>query len=340
MEKVITSTQRARILAINRETAQLYHSVLYSDQGKNALDYCHSRGYTDTTIKRFGIGYAPDNFWFLRDELRKKGFHDDELRAAWLCGLSQKGRLYDLFRNRVMIPIIDVQGNVIAFGGRVLDDSKPKYLNSGETPVFKKTHNLFALNLAKQNTQKQLIICEGYMDAIALHQAGVTNTVAALGTSFTADQARLVAQFADEVVLVFDADDAGQKAVQRASQNLKCLGVAVRVVAIPDAKDPDDFIRKNGADSFKDLLDNAMNDIEYKLLAEERKINISSDTDKIKYLSLAAEIIASSDDVLMRDFYIGKLSDKYSVTRVALTQVVEEIRKKNRTKRDGNKPNP
>ncbi|MBQ3259296.1 MAG: DNA primase, partial [Clostridia bacterium] len=254
--------QRVRILEANREAARIYHKCLYSEQGKMALDYYHSRGYTDATIRHFGLGYAPDSFWFLRDELRKKGFHDEELRVAWLCGRSQKGSIYDLFRNRVMIPIIDVRGNVIAFGGRVLDDSKPKYLNSGDTLVFKKTNNLFALNFAKQGKTDNLILCEGYMDVIALHQAGFTNAVAALGTSFTMEHARLLARYTDEVVLVFDADAAGQKGAQRAIGMLREIGMRVRLITVPDGKDPDEFIKRNGAERFKLLLDRAANDVE------------------------------------------------------------------------------
>ncbi len=227
--------QRMRILEANREAARLFHACLYSSGGREALEYYYSRGYTDATIRHFGLGYAPQSFDFVRDNLRKKGFHDEELVLAWLCARNRSGNgIHDIFRNRVIIPIIDVRGNVIAFGGRVLDDSKPKYLNSGETQVFKKTNNLFALNFAKQSKQDRLILCEGYMDVIALHQAGFDNAVAALGTSFTADHARLLSRYTEEVVLIFDADAAGKKGAQRAIGLLRETGLRIRLVTIPD----------------------------------------------------------------------------------------------------------
>lgn len=323
------SKQRVRILEANREAARLYHSVLYSAQGKTALEYYHSRGYTDATIKHFGLGYAPDSFWFLRDELRKKGYHDEELRAAWLCGLSQKGSLYDLFRNRVMIPIIDVRGNVIAFGGRVLDDSKPKYLNSGETPVFKKTNNLFALNFAKQSAQKQLILCEGYMDVIALHQAGFTNAVAALGTSFTADHARLMARYTDEAILIFDADAAGQKGAQRAIGLLREVGMRIRLVTIPDGKDPDEFIRKNGAERFRLLIDRSANDVEYRLMELGKRHLLNTSDGKVNYLKEVAAALAELHNPLEREVYATRVASDLGVSKDnLLLQIADQSRRK------------
>lgn len=323
------SKQRVRILEANREAARLYHSVLYSAQGKTALEYYYSRGYTDSTIKHFGLGYAPDSFWFLRDELRKKGYHDEELRAAWLCGLSQKGSLYDLFRNRVMIPIIDVRGNVIAFGGRVLDDSKPKYLNSGETPVFKKTNNLFALNFAKQSAQKQLILCEGYMDVIALHQAGFTNAVAALGTSFTADHARLMARYTDEAILIFDADAAGQKGAQRAIGLLREVGMRIRLVTIPDGKDPDEFIRKNGAERFRLLIDRSANDVEYRLMELGKRHLLNTSDGKVNYLKEVAAALAELHNPLEREVYATRVASDLGVSKDnLLLQIADQSRRK------------
>ncbi len=329
------SKQRVRILEANREAARLYHSVLYSAQGKTALDYYHSRGYTDATIKHFGLGYAPDSFWFLRDELRKKGYHDEELRVAWLCGLSQKGSLYDLFRNRVMIPIIDVRGNVIAFGGRVLDDSKPKYLNSGETPVFKKTNNLFALNFAKQSTQKQLILCEGYMDVIALHQAGFTNAVAALGTSFTADHARLMARYTDEAILIFDADAAGQKGAQRAIGLLREVGMRIRLVTIPDGKDPDEFIRKNGAERFRLLIERSANDVEYRLMELGKRHLLNTSDGKVAYLKEVASVLAELHNPLEREVYATRVANDLGVSKDnLLLQIAGQVKQKQRQKQD------
>lgn len=315
----VAGKQRLRILEANREAARLFYAFLYSSGGRAGLEYYYSRGYTDAIIKRFGLGYAPQSFDFLRSELRKKGFHDEELTLAWLCARNRNGNgIHDIFRNRVMIPIIDVRGNVIGFGGRVLDDSKPKYLNSGETMVFKKTNNLFALNFAKQGTHDNLILCEGYMDVIALHQAGFTNAVAALGTSFTADHARLMARYTDEVVLIFDADAAGQKGAQRAIGLLRETGLRVRLVNIPDGKDPDEFIRKNGAERFKLLLQRAANDVEYRLMELGKKHLLSTSEGKVGYLKDAALLLSELSNPLERDVYVGKLSAELSVSREAL----------------------
>ena len=327
--------QRVRILEANREAARIYHKCLYSEQGKMALDYYHSRGYTDATIRHFGLGYAPDSFWFLRDELRKKGFHDEELRVAWLCGRSQKGSIYDLFRNRVMIPIIDVRGNVIAFGGRVLDDSKPKYLNSGETPVFKKTNNLFALNFAKQSGQKQLILCEGYMDVIALHQAGFTNAVAALGTSFTADHARLMSRYTDEAILIFDADAAGQKGAQRAIGLLRDTGINIRLVSIPDGKDPDEFIKNNGPERFKLLLERSANDVEYRLIEVGKRHLLTTSDGKVNYLKDATALLAELTNPLEREVYAARLASELGVSKEnVLLQVNNQVKRRRKQQQE------
>ncbi|MBR2338833.1 MAG: DNA primase [Clostridia bacterium] len=329
--------QRVRILEANREAARLYHACLYSAEGRAGLEYYYSRGYTDTTIRRFGLGYAPPGFGFLRDELRKKGFHEEELVLAWLCarGRNNPRSVYDIFRNRVMIPIIDVRGNVIAFGGRVLDDSKPKYLNSAETPVFKKTNNLFALNFAKQGTHKQLILCEGYMDVIALHQAGFTNAVAALGTSFTADHARLMSRYTDEAVLIFDADAAGQKGAQRAISLLRDTGINVRLVSIPDGKDPDEFIRKNGAERFKLLVERSANDVEYRLMELGKRHLLSTSEGKVAYLKEAALLLSELTNPLERDVYITRLANDLSVSKDALqSQVSYQMKRRQKQQQE------
>lgn len=327
--------QRVRLLEANREAARLYHKCLYSPEGREALDYYHSRGYTDATIRHFGLGYAPNSFNFLRDALRKKGFHDEELRLAWLCGLSQKGYLYDLFRNRVMIPIIDVRGNVIAFGGRVLDDSKPKYLNSGETPVFKKTNNLFALNFAKQGNHQQLILCEGYMDVIALHQAGFTNAVAALGTSFTADHARLMSRYTDEAVLIFDADAAGQKGAQRAIGLLRDVGMNIRLVSIPDGKDPDEYIKKNGAERFRLLVERSANDVEYRLMEVGKKHLLNTSDGKVNYLKEVATLLAELPNSLEREVYATRVAGDLGVSKDnLLLQIDHQVKKRQKQRQD------
>lgn len=321
----VGAKQRVRILEANREAARLFHAYLYSEGGKAGLAYYHSRGYTDATIRRFGLGYAPNSFDFLRNELRKKGFHDEELVLAWLCARSTRGRggVYDIFRNRIMIPIIDVRGNVIAFGGRVLDDSKPKYLNTADTMVFKKTNNLFALNFAKKHAQEQLILCEGYMDVIALHQAGFPNAVAALGTSFTADHARLLARYTDDVILIFDADAAGQKGAQRAIGLLRETGLHIRLVTIPDAKDPDEFIRKNGAERFRLLLERSANDVEYRLMELGKRHILSTADGKVAYLNEAVDMLSQLSNPLEQDVYLGKLAQELSVDKKSLRDRME-----------------
>ena len=250
---------------------------------------------------------------------------------AWLCARSKNGKgIYDIFRNRVMIPIIDVRGNVIAFGGRVLDDSKPKYLNSGETQVFKKTNNLFALNFAKQGKHERLILCEGYMDVIALHQAGFTNAVAALGTSFTADHARLLARYTDEVVLIFDADAAGKKGAQRAINLLRETGLRIRLVTIPDGKDPDEFVKRNGPERFKLLMERAANDVEYRLMELGNRHLLSTSEGKVTYLREATALLADLNDPIERDVYLGRLAHDLSVSKDALKTQLEYHLKRRR----------
>ncbi|MBP3435083.1 MAG: DNA primase [Clostridia bacterium] len=327
---------RMRILEANREAARLFHAFLYSSGGRAGLEYYYSRGYTDATIRHFGLGYAPQSFDFLRDNLRKKGFHDEDLVLAWLCARSKNGKgIYDIFRNRVMIPIIDVRGNVIAFGGRVLDDSKPKYLNSGETQVFKRTNNLFALNFAKQGKHERLILCEGYMDVIALHQAGFTNAVAALGTSFTADHARLLARYTDEVVLIFDADAAGKKGAQRAIGLLRETGLRIRLVTIPDGKDPDEFIKRNGPERFKLLLERAANDVEYRLTELGSRHLLTTSEGKVTYLREATQLLADLNDPIERDVYLGRLAHDLAVSKDALkTQLEYQIKRRKKQQQD------
>jgi len=321
-----TSRLRMRILEANREAARLYHAALYRPEGKIALDYYHDRGYTDATIKHFGLGFAPPGWDYLLKGLRAKGFKEEELVAAFLAARGRNGGLYDVFRNRVMIPIIDIRGNVVGFGGRVLDDSKPKYINTEGTLAFSKSRNLFALNFAK-NTGRELNLCEGYMDVIAMHQAGFTNTVAALGTSFPEEQMQLIARYADRINLIFDADGAGQKATRRAIENLRRTGLDVRVVTIPDGKDPDEFIKKNGAAAFKLLLERSANAVEHRLLEIGKTHDIHTSEGKLAYYREAAKILAALDSPVERDLYAGRLSDLLGVSKDAILQEVEDARK-------------
>ena len=321
------------IYDINRETARYFHSYLMSPQGKWALDYYMGRGLSLATIKHFGLGAAPDGWDNLINHLKSKGFKIEDMVAANVVGKSERGTYYDRFRKRYMFPIINIRGNVVAFSGRALPEDEKKagkYVNTSDTPVFKKSHNLFGINFAKNFCEEKVILVEGNMDVISLHQAGFENVVAPLGTSFTSEQANLLARYTKEIVLILDADAAGKKALQRDMGILENTGLNVSVVLIPDGKDPDEYIKKNGPDRFKALLSGAVSDIEYKLLTAADGIDVLSDEGKLKYLAKAAEIISEETDIMTRDLYVGKLSGKYGVSRTALSAKVEELRKKNR----------
>ena len=321
-----------KIYDINRDTARFFHNFLMSEGGKWALDYLTGRGLTLKTIKHFGLGAAPDSWDMLIKHLKEKGYREEDMLAAGVVGKSGRGTLYDRFRKRVMFPIINIRGNIIAFSGRAMpgeDKQGGKYVNTSDTPVYKKSANLFGMNFAKNVCSERVILVEGNMDVITLHQAGFTNAVAPLGTAFTMEQANLLARYTKEIVLTLDADAAGQKAIKRASELLESTGLKTRVVVIPDGKDPDEFIKKNGPERFSALLEGAVSDMEYKLLCAAKDINLESEEGKLRYLNSAAEIVAGSDDVMTRDVYIGRLSEKYGVSRTALTAKVDEIRKKN-----------
>ncbi len=323
---------RNKIYDINRETAKFYHSYLMSEEGKWALSYLTGRGLKISTIKHFGLGAAPDSWDMLLKHLKNQGFSIDEMLAANVISKSSKGTYYDRFRKRVMFPIINVRGRVVAFSGRAMpgdDKQGGKYVNTSDTLVYKKSENLFGMNFAKNVCEERVILVEGNMDVVSLHQAGFENTVAALGTAFTAEEAKLLSRYTKEIVLTLDADAAGQKAVKRAGEILKDTGLNVRVIVVPDGKDPDEFIKKNGPERFKALLEGAVSEIEYKLLTAVEGIDVSSDDGKLKYLSKAADIIANTPDAIARDLYISRLSDKYGITRQTLENRVKEIRKQN-----------
>lgn len=328
------SMQRLKntIYDINRETARFFHSYLMSPDGKWALDYLVGRGLSIKTIKHFGLGAAPDSWDALVNHLKSKGFSVGDMYTANVVGKSQKGSFYDRFRKRIMFPIINIRGNVVAFSGRAMPgDEKAggKYVNTSDTPVYKKSENLFGINYAKNHCSERIILVEGNMDVISLHQAGFEYAVAPLGTAFTSEQVNLLARYTKEIVLMLDADAAGQKAIKRATTLLENTGLSVRVVVIPDGKDPDEFIKKNGPERFKALLEGAVSDIEYRLLMAASGINLESDDGRLKYLSAAAEVLATDEDIMTRDIYIGRLCEKYGVSRTALTAKVEEIRRKN-----------
>lgn len=323
---------KKKIYDINRDTARFFHSFLMSPGGKWALDYLTGRGLTVKTIKHFGLGAAPDSWDALIHHLKEKGYTESDMLAANVIGKSERGGFYDRFRKRVMFPIINIRGNIVAFSGRAMpgeDKQAGKYVNTADTPVYKKSENLFGINFAKSVCSERVILVEGNMDVISLHQAGFENTVAPLGTAFTTEQANLLSRYTKEIVLMLDADAAGQKAVRRASGLLENTGLSVRVVVIPDGKDPDEYIKKNGKERFAALLEGAVSDMEYKLLTAAKDIDLNSEDGRLKYLAAAAEIIAATDDIMTRDIYIGRLSEKYGVSRTALTTRVNELRKRN-----------
>ncbi len=322
---------KEKIFEINRETAKFYHDYLMSPDGKWALDYLLGRGLKVATIKHFGLGAAPDSWDALIKHLRKKGFTEYEMFKANVVGQNGKGNYYDRFRRRVMFPIINIRGRVIAFSGRVMPgDDKPggKYVNTADTPIYKKSENLFGMNFAKNKCEEEIILVEGNMDVISLHQAGFENAVAALGTAFTKEQANIIARYTNKIVLMLDADEAGQKAVRRASEILRNTGLETRVVVVPEGKDPDEFIKNQGAERFGALLGGAVSEIEYKLLTAVSGIDIKSDDGKRRYLIKAAEILADENDSITRDLYEGRLSDKYGVSKTAIKTTVDEIRAK------------
>ena len=310
------SKQRMKLLSANREAARFYHECLMNPKNKAALDYFLNRGLSINTIRRFGLGYAPNDGRELINHLKSKGFTEHELVLANLARRSDKdGRtsFYDNFRNRVMFPIIDLRGNVIAFGGRVMDDSKPKYINTSDTLVYKKSNGVFALNLAKNANDNKLILVEGYMDVIALHQAGFTNAIACLGTAFTNEQANLLSRYADEVIICYDNDGAGRTATARALSVLNKTGLKLRVVQMTGGKDADEIIRTHGRERFADLLKGAASTTEYKLLEARAKYDLSADDGKVEFLVAAAQILASCGTI-ERDIYSTRLSNELGVS--------------------------
>lgn len=307
--------QRKRLLEANREAARFYHSCLMDPKNKDALDYFLKRGLSINTIRRFGLGYAPNDWRELINHLRSLGFTEHELVLANLARRSDKnGRAnyYDNFRNRVMFPIIDLRGNVIAFGGRVMDDSKPKYINTSDTLVYKKSNGVFAMNLAKNNNDNKFILVEGYMDVIALHQAGFTNAIACLGTAFTNEQANLLSRYAEEIIICYDNDEAGKTATARALGVLGKTGLKLRVVTMAGGKDADEIIRKHGKERFADLLREASNKTEYKLLEERNKYNLATDDGKLRFLMAATQVLANCGSI-EQDIYATRLSNELGV---------------------------
>ena len=320
-----------RLWALHKEAARFFHAKLYAPEGQGALQYATGRGMPKSTLINFGIGYAPDSWTALVDALRKKGYTDEEMKDSGLVTVSQKnGKLFDRFRDRLMFPIIDVRGNVIGFGGRIMkkDDNAAKYLNSPETLIFNKRKNLFALNLAKKSKQGYLILVEGYMDAIALHQYGFDCAVASLGTALTEDGANLLSKYTDQVVLIYDGDTAGQRAAQRAIPILEKAGLQVKVLQMRDAKDPDEFLKKFGADKFRLLLEESSNRVEYQLNAIRRKYDIREDDQRVKYIHESAELISTLGSAVQREVYGHRVAEAAGISYEALKLEVDKAFKR------------
>lgn len=324
--------RRMRLLAANREAARFFNACLMDEKNRPALDYFLRRALTPATIRHFGLGYAPDSWHALTEHLRSKGFTYEEMVLANLVRRSDKNgkaNYYDNFRNRVMFPIIDLRGNVIAFGGRVMDDSKPKYINTSDTPVYKKSNGVFALNFAKNANENKLLLVEGYMDVIALHQAGFTNAIACLGTAFTSEQANLLSRYAEEIIICYDNDGAGREATQRALAVLGKTGLKLRVVTMSGGKDADEIIRTHGKERFAELLGMAANKTEYRLLQERNKYNLNTDDGKLRFLTAAAQILAECSAIEC-DIYATRLSNELGVSAESINAQIRSAKTRQR----------
>lgn len=328
------SKLRMRIYEANREAARFFHATLLSQRGQSGLNYLRGRALSDRTIRHFGLGFADDDWNSLCNHLKNKGFSEYEIYSANLAFKRKNGNgIYDRFVNRVMFPIIDLRGNVIAFGGRIMTDEKPKYLNTSDTPVFKKSENLFSLNNAKSSGTRTLILCEGYMDVIALNQAGFTNAVATLGTALTNEQAVLMKRYADEVIICYDADGAGQKATARAIDILRNAGLPIKILTVPSGKDPDEFIRskgENGPAAFKLLIEKCGNDIEYRLMKLKENYNLNTTDGKVAFLNEAVKIVATIESPIERDVFASKLCAELEIDKNAFLEQISKVKRRNR----------
>ncbi|WP_308617659.1 DNA primase [uncultured Eubacterium sp.] len=332
------SKKRRVILQINRETARFYHNYMMSERGKVGLQYFLNRGLSQKTIRHFGLGYAPNNWDELFKYLKSKGYDVSDMLAAGVVRKGKKG-YYDYFINRVMTPIIDVRGNFIAFGGRVLDDSKPKYINTSDTLVYKKTNEVFGLNYAKDSGKDSLILCEGYMDVIAMHQAGFTNAVAGCGTALTNEQVRLLSRYAKEIILVYDNDEAGQKALNKAISLFDQVDVKISIPTLSGGKDPDEIIKNFGRARFADMLENSSNEVEFAIMKLRRGFNLQTTQGKSQFASEAVKILANAAPI-ERDLYLSRLADELGIEKRAFQAQLAEYRSrmaKGQKKREYNK---
>ena len=322
------SKKKARMLALNKEAARFFYAQLSTEEGKIAADYMRQRRISPAVARNFGIGYAPNTWDSLLKAMREKGFTDFEMFDAGLVRRGKNGGFYDCFRSRLMFPVIDVRGDVIGFSGRILGDGEPKYMNSPETIVFNKTRNLFALNLAKKSKCGYIILSEGNIDVVSLHQAGFDSAVASLGTSLTPEQARLISRYTDQVVIAYDNDNAGIKATQRAIGILEKLDLKVKVLRLEGAKDPDDFIKIKGADAFRNLLEGSENQIDYRMRSVMDKYDLSIDEQKVEYLKEATELVARLPGAVERQVYAMRLAATTGLSADVVSAEVERRRKK------------
>ncbi len=321
--------KRERLLSLNKEAARFFHQQFTAPAGAPARDYAAKRGLSPAVVKNFGLGYAPESWYELTNAMKAKGYTDFELVTAGLANANKSGKgVHDIFRSRLMFPIIDVRGNVLGFSGRILGDGEPKYLNTRETPVFNKSRNLFALNLAKKSKSGYILLAEGNIDVVSLHQAGFDSAVASLGTSLTPEQARLISRYANEVVIAYDNDGAGQKAAQRAIGILENLDLKVKVLRMNGAKDPDEFIKAKGADAFKNLLEQSENHVEYRLQSVMSKYDLDINEQKVAALKEAVGVIASLPNSVEREVYSMRVAEKCSVSKAVVTDEVERARRK------------
>ncbi len=331
---------KEKVYMLNKEAALFYHNKLYEPSSKQAQEYIKKRKLDNNTLKSFVIGYSGNNNE-LYNYLKQKGFDEETMLASSLIGKNENGRLYDKFRNRLMIPILDTRNRVIAFGGRVLDDSKPKYINSPENIVYSKGRNLFGLNVAKRNVNgqlKKILIVEGYMDAISLYQRGITNVVASLGTALTDNQGRLLRRNAEQVILGYDADGAGQTAIMRAIGILQSMGVDIRILQIYGAKDPDEFVIKYGPERLEKCIDEAISVVEFKIKTYKQNLDITNVNDKIKFLNLIAKAISEVENEIERELYIDKISKTYGISKEAITAEVKKLTYKSKNTYQKNEP--
>ena len=325
-----TGRMRSRILSMNKEAARFFHACLNStvEEARQARAYWRRRGLDDKTIVRFGLGYAPNDGQALYQFLRDKGYNQQELDASGLFKRSPSGRIYCLFWKRVMTPIFDLRGNIIAFGGRVLDDSKPKYVNSPETLVYHKSDTVFALQIAKRSASRRFVLCEGYMDVISMQQAGIDTAVCACGTALTPDQVRLISEYADEVILSYDSDEAGQKATLRSLELFRNSPVKVGVLQIPGAKDPDEYIKKYGAERFKALLDGVGNALDFRLGRLKDQYDLAQDAQRLEYVKEAVDLLAQRSSPTEQEVYAGRLAEETNISKAAImTQLGTAVKK-------------